>query len=301
MLHECDSKTIAFTLPDIYTTATESSKPCLSSLAGKYTGSLFQLSVDKVLKIGRDSLSDVVLEGLEISRYHAEIYFQQKSIPIIKDISSNGILINRKPYNKTEQILCNNDSIQIGKDNLFKFVYLDDVEIKSQIQLYSATLTDPLTQIGNKRYFNDSFDKEFSYHMRYQLFMGLLIIDLDHFKKINDKHGHQVGDKIIKLFAQRLKGTLRNESTLARIGGEEFAVIIRNASKRQIISIAERILHSINSSPFAIGGEKLPVTASIGISVFSTESKNSKKRLFEDADKRLYQAKENGRNRICYE
>jgi diguanylate cyclase (GGDEF)-like protein len=301
MLDECESITTAYPLADIYAATTEGTKPCLSALTGKHAGSLFQLSVDSVLRIGRDNLSDVVLDGLEISRYHAEIYFQEKSIPIVKDISSNGILLNRKAYNKTEQILRHNDSIQIGNDHLFKFVYFDDVEINSQIQLYNATLTDPLTGIGNKRYFSDSFDKEFSYHVRYQLFMGLLIIDIDHFKKINDEHGHQMGDEIIKRFAQRIKKILRNESSIARIGGEEFTVIVRNTSEKGIISVAQRIRHTINSAPFEICGKDVKLTASIGISVFSTKSKNSKKKLFEEADRRLYKAKENGRNRICYE
>lgn len=300
MFNECDCATVTYRFSDIYAAATNGTKPCMSALAGKHSGSLFQLSADDVLKIGRDNLSHVVLEGSEISRYHAEIYFQEKAVPIVKDLSSNGILLNRKPYNKTEQILHHNDSIQIGNDNLFKFVYLDDIEINSQIQLYSATLTDSLTAIGNKRYFSDSFDKEFSYHMRHRLFMGLLIIDIDHFKKVNDEHGHQLGDEIIKLFAQRIKRTLRNDSSLARIGGEEFAVIIRNTSKKGIVSVAQRILHSIDSAPFAIDGKKITVTASIGISIFSNKCKNSKRKLFEEADRRLYQAKENGRNCICY-
>ncbi len=159
---------------------------------------------------------------------------------------------------------------------------------------------DPLTELFNRRYFTEQADKEFIRAQRYKLSMALISIDIDHFKSINDKYGHPAGDKVLVAVSKQLQTSLRQTDILARIGGEEFSILLPETSAVSAMALAERI--RIKQAELRIIGEwqgEITLSVSIGVSSFhaTDEAFDS---LFSRADKALYQAKNSGRNKVSY-
>lgn len=127
--------------------------------------------------------------------------------------------------------------------------------------------------------------------------IGLLMLDIDHFKAVNDNHGHRAGDFVLSEFARRCETVLVPENCFARLGGEEFALIIETSDLEKVTSLGEAIRRSIDSAPFAFEGSEIAISVSIGATV-SLESSESFGSVVSRADKALYEAKRNGRNRV---
>jgi len=165
--------------------------------------------------------------------------------------------------------------------------------------LYHKAITeahrDPLTQICNRAAFNEAMDKELSSFSRHQADFSLMIIDIDHFKAVNDTHGHIAGDTVLKSVAQVIRKTIRRSDEVFRYGGEEFVVILSNTKQGGAKFIAERVRKQIEKLTVEIG-TSINVTASIGIS--SSEIMKDVSETLDYADKALYQAKDQGRNRV---
>lgn len=163
--------------------------------------------------------------------------------------------------------------------------------------LEHAALTDGLTGMHNRRYFDDALREYLEEFRRIDRPIGLMILDLDHFKQVNDTHGHDVGDEVLKAVAICLKDMTRYHDIVARPGGEEFAVVAPNMDVEILSRFAERIRKAIAALPVEAGNVRLKVTASVGIAVW--DRRESMEDLYRRADARLYQAKRQGRNRIC--
>jgi diguanylate cyclase (GGDEF)-like protein len=129
--------------------------------------------------------------------------------------------------------------------------------------------------------------------------LSVLLLDIDHFKKINDTYGHAVGDEALIVVAQILLDMSRTEDTVARIGGEEFALLLPDTNRLGTAVLAERIRSAIEREQFITGDKIVPITASIGIATFGVDPADSIDQLLGVADNRLYLAKNAGRNRIC--
>jgi two-component system cell cycle response regulator len=158
---------------------------------------------------------------------------------------------------------------------------------------------DGLTQIYNHRYFQESLDKEISRSIRQENELGLILADIDNFKKFNDFHGHQAGDYVLKEVASLCGGVIREYDLIARYGGEEFVFILPEAGEADALTVAEKIRAAIEQHPFRYEGDQYRVTISFGVAVFSGTGKPMKKtELIERADKALYMAKKKGRNRV---
>jgi two-component system, cell cycle response regulator len=163
--------------------------------------------------------------------------------------------------------------------------------------LQQAALTDGLTGAQNRRYFDDALPDYLQEFSRINRPVGLMIIDLDHFKQVNDNHGHDVGDKVLREVANCLKDMTRHHDVVARLGGEEFAVVAPNMTPDLLIKLAERIRRAIASLTVSNGNVRLKVTASLGLAVWDqTEDPET---FYRRADRMLYQAKRSGRNRVC--
>nr|CRH07325.1 Protein of unknown function. Probable diguanylate cyclase [Candidatus Magnetococcus massalia] len=181
---------------------------------------------------------------------------------------------------------------------------------RTKLQLHQAqqaldeareeSLTDPLTHIANRRALFESLSKEFSRSRRYKEPLSLLILDLDHFKKINDNFGHPVGDKVLIQVASHVKELLRKADTVGRYGGEEFVVLLPETGLQQAEEKAEQIRHQINALKFKLRDETLQVTASIGVAQLDDgeAADPNEETLIKRADKALYTAKDSGRNRV---
>ncbi|MCL7942917.1 diguanylate cyclase [Marinobacter sp. ATCH36] len=171
--------------------------------------------------------------------------------------------------------------------------------------LISQAMTDPLTGLGNRRYLENQADMEMARARRSGEPACLIGIDLDRFKNINDRYGHDVGDLVLQAFAQTAQAELREGDILCRMGGEEFTVLLPNTNIEQATLIAERLRKTIETTPVDVGtdvidGGQLAYTASIGVTnIYMVE--NSLKPAIKRADQGLYKAKEGGRNRIVME
>jgi two-component system, cell cycle response regulator len=160
-----------------------------------------------------------------------------------------------------------------------------------------AALTDSLTGMQNRRYFDDALREYLEEFSRIGKPVGLMILDLDHFKDVNDSHGHDVGDEVLRAVAQCLKDMTRYHDVVARLGGEEFAVVAPNMDNDLLIKFAERIRKAIAAMGITSGNVRLKVTTSVGLAVWN--GNESADQFFRRADAMLYQAKRLGRNRVC--
>jgi two-component system, cell cycle response regulator len=160
-----------------------------------------------------------------------------------------------------------------------------------------AALTDGLTGMQNRRYFDDALKEYLDEFRRIDKPVGLMILDLDHFKKVNDTHGHDVGDEVLREVAGCLRDMTRYHDVVARLGGEEFAVLAPNMEIDSFTRFAERIRKAIALRPVMAGDLRLEVTASVGVAIWNRNETASE--LYRRADKQLYEAKRAGRNRVC--
>lgn len=171
--------------------------------------------------------------------------------------------------------------------------------IKQQVLLEEINNQDSLTGIANRRFFDESMSLAWKTQLRAEETLGLLLIDIDHFKSINDTYGHKAGDEVIKAIAECIQQSCQRETdVVARIGGEEFAVLIAPASKEVLETLAEKVRFLVEATRVNVAQHKLKVTVSIGVALITPSLETSPDDLFRIADQCLYAAKENGRNRV---
>ncbi|HEX7035267.1 MAG TPA: diguanylate cyclase [Pseudomonadales bacterium] len=175
----------------------------------------------------------------------------------------------------------------------------DRDELRSvNAQLVEQSVTDPLTSLKNRRYLFQRLNEELNRHHRSGNVLGLLLIDIDHFKLVNDTHGHPVGDEALVLVANALASVVRDCDVVSRIGGEEFAVLAVNTDAKGLIALAERIRQTVREIPVARDTHRpMVLTVSIGVA-FAGPDTRSAEGLFAEADRHLYLAKHQGRNRV---
>jgi two-component system, cell cycle response regulator len=271
--------------------------PCLIVLRGSAVGQVFKVDRPSIT-IGRADDSEVYLNDDGVSRNHAQLIRYSNDVMILKDLeSTNGTYINGHPIKA--RTLKDGDRIQIGSFTILKFSVQDEVEDHWQQQLYDAAVRDPLTHVYNRRFFSDDLDRALRHALRHQLPLSLVMLDIDHFKGINDSHGHNAGDLVLQELANRLNATIRTDDVLCRTGGEEFAVIARGTTCENAQILAERCRTRIAASPFRVGELELDVRISLGVAGIDLETHREPGTLMAAADRFLYRAKEAGRNRVC--
>ncbi len=170
---------------------------------------------------------------------------------------------------------------------------------ESRRALVEQASTDPLTRLRNRRSFYEQGTQQVAAVKRYMGELSVLLIDIDHFKEVNDKFGHQAGDEVLVKVATLLGGIVRNGDVVARIGGEEFAVLLPETNRLGAAVLAERIRARVEKAEIVTADARIRVTISIGMAAFSAESVDTFDELLAVSDRRLYLAKNQGRNRIC--
>ena len=170
---------------------------------------------------------------------------------------------------------------------------------ESRRRLAEQAMTDPLTQLRNRRAFFENGGKCLARARRHNGDMAVMLFDIDFFKKINDTYGHQAGDEALVAVAAILTSMSRAEDTVARMGGEEFAILLPDTNRLGTAVLAERMRIAIEKERFILGGKIVPITVSIGIASRDADPVDTVDQLLNIADKRLYLAKQSGRNRIC--
>jgi diguanylate cyclase (GGDEF)-like protein len=247
------------------------------------------------LLIGRSSSADIQIDQDAVSRNHAKVINAGDQI-LIEDLgSTNGTLINDDTV--TGRVpLRNGDLLKIGR-TILKFIAGGNIEGAYHEEIYRLTTIDGLTQAFNRRYFEEALDREISRAKRYTRELSLILIDIDHFKKVNDTHGHLAGDAVLKQLAALIKDKTRKEDIFARYGGEEFAMLIPEVSHANALATAEKTRRLVEGHRFEFEGQYLPLTISAGVASISNEDADGAEML-RRADAKLYEAKSAGRNRV---
>ncbi len=179
-------------------------------------------------------------------------------------------------------------------DRLLKFASLSFQNVIH----YRSSVTDFKTQLYNHSFFQRRLNEELAKVKRYDNSISILLLDIDHFKQLNDQHGHLAGDKVLFHLSRTLEHTLRQEDVIARFGGEEFIVLLPESTKNAAFHVAERIRKEIEQMEIQYMEQKLSITVSIGVNHIDSTRCEQASQLIEQADKALYTSKSNGRNRV---
>ncbi len=258
---------------------------------GSQMGKRFHLDGDGLI-IGRGSDCDIVVDLDSVSRRHAKIERQGEKIVVADLNSTNGTYVNEHQVNERE--LRDGDQVKIG-NAIFKFLSGGNIEASYHEAIYRMTIIDGLTEAYNKRYFMEFLERELARSVRYQRPLSLVLFDLDHFKAVNDTHGHLAGDFVLKEMIRRLRTRIRKEELLARYGGEEFIAVLPEAGHNGALDFAEQIRSLVAEEPFEFEGETIKVTIRGGVATIIGESIDVIN-FIKMADSNLYKAKRNGRN-----
>jgi diguanylate cyclase (GGDEF)-like protein len=277
-------------------------RPCLVVIAGQHLGEIFPIEGEII--IGRDPDAQLRLHEDEgVSRRHARVTKVADGALLADLGSQNGTWVDGERVQ--QHLLKEGMKIRVGQTSVLKFARYDAVEEKAQRQLLESALRDGLTRAFNRRYFMQRLGAEIRFAERHHQPLALLMIDIDHFKRINDSHGHQLGDEVLRTLVSVLHETLRAEDVLARLGGEELAVLVRGVSRDSALVLGERLRRVVETIALKHDDKPLPLTVSIGISLFpipdgaeGVPAEQSGDKLVELANAALLRAKNSGRNRV---
>jgi diguanylate cyclase (GGDEF)-like protein len=269
----------------------------LFALVGSQQGAVFTLTPPSV-SVGRDDGVDVRLDDDTVSGRHARLLLNDDGASLEDLGSRNGTFVNERRVRGICPLV-DGDHVRFGSTTVVKFAMTDELEERALTTLFALTLRDPLTRLYNRRYFDDRLHSEFSFARRHRALLALLLIDIDHFKPVNDTWGHPMGDAVLKLVASSIERVMRPEDVLARFGGDEFVVIARATSLRNAEIFAQRICHRIEELTLDAPGRELEVTVSAGVALMSPDAAIAgPEALLACADQALYRAKAAGRNRV---
>ena len=268
-------------------------KPRLIVVSGMLLGQQMELGTAPVI-IGRASECGLSMPHPSVSRLHCRIWRDGDRYMIEDLASTNRTYVNGKPVTRAE--LCDGDQIGVG-NNAIKFFTGTSMEADYHEELIDLAIYDSLTGFYNRRRFRALLDEEMS-AARISVPLSLLLMDLDHFKQINDRHGHLVGDHVLGLVAQVIREHAPADAPIGRLGGEEFALVLRGGSLQEATALAESLRAIVAAHPIDTHEEHLIVTISIGVAQSGNDG-NTPSELLRRADERMYRAKQEGRNRVC--
>jgi len=264
-------------------------------LHGNNLGKRFEVKGNQILIMGRSSRCDIPIDEDNVSRQHAKVYKRQQKF-VIEDLgSTNGTFVNTKRIEI--QALNDGDIVLIG-NSILKFISGSNFEHKYHKELYRLATIDGLTQILNKSFFQSKLIEEFSRAKRYKRELSFILMDLDHFHKLNNTYGHLAGDFVLRNVASLISRNLRKEDFFGRYGGEEFAILLPEIAIDNAMVLAEKLRSIVEHTNFTFETEKISVTTSVGVSTMTTEVATETE-LIKKADEALYRAKADGRNTVC--
>ncbi|MBX3156610.1 MAG: GGDEF domain-containing protein [Deltaproteobacteria bacterium] len=246
--------------------------------------------------VGRDSDAGFVVSRSSVSRQHARLYTDETGAWWVEDLNStNGTFVNEARI-KLQQ-LTDADQVRFG-DAIYKFLTGANIESAYHEAIHNMAIQDGMTGIHNKRYFMEFLEREIAVCHRHGHPLTLVMFDVDHFKRVNDSHGHLAGDAVLKELAGRIRPRIRREDLFARYGGEEFACVLPSTALAGGVVFAEHLRSIIEERPCVFDGNVIPFTVSLGVTTLHRETGVDPSSLIKRADENLYAAKRAGRNRV---
>lgn len=289
-------ETIVSQLPSVVRTS-EPGAAYLVVIYGAELGRRIPLGAADI-ECGRVMQTDIPLDDDAVSRKHARFAWTGSSY-IVRDLgSTNGTFVN--DVNVRERTLVDGDQIKIGR-TIFKFIFGGNVELAYHEEIYRLMTFDGLTQTHNKRSFDTMLEREVSRGVRYKRPLALVMFDIDHFKHVNDGLGHLAGDAVLRQLAALIAANVRREDMLARVGGEEFALLLPEIALAAAGSVAEKLRALVERSSFRFEEKPITLTTSFGVAALPPDGAAiTPVELYQAADERLYRAKNGGRNRVVW-
>jgi diguanylate cyclase (GGDEF)-like protein len=292
-----DTKVTRVTTIAALTAEDRADEACLVQIYGPDLGKKFQLEGEETT-IGRGETCEIILELESVSRRHCSLLVRSDGVLLRDNASTNGTYLNNVEVH-AETPLRSGDLIKVGSV-IFKFLYggeIGSIEAQYHEEIYRLTIIDGLTQAYNKRYLLEFLEREMARFSRHERDLSLVLLDIDHFKKVNDGFGHLAGDYVLRELAATLKTRIRREECFARYGGEEFALVLPETSLDNTVFLADKLRKIIEQHQFVFEGKSIPVTFSAGIAAMSKQH-DAPEAFIKAADALLYEAKRRGRNQV---
>ncbi len=263
-------------------------------IAGNRLGEM--LRVEGQADIGRDQKATFRIVDEGISRIHCRVRQLPMGKLFVEDLrSTNGTFVNGERIET--QALADGDKIQIGSNTVLRYAFSDGLDEGFQRQMYDSALRDGLTKAYNKRFYSERMETEFFTAQRAGSDLALIMMDIDHFKHVNDNWGHPAGDMVLRDLVQVVHALLGADDLFCRYGGEEFT-LITHTPPAEAQALGNAIREAIANHAFIWRGERLPVTMSMGVACMPTTTFATHDALLGAADSALYVSKEGGRNRV---
>ncbi len=273
----------------------------LIMLRGGIPGSMLPLGPG-IQGLGRGPENAVQLPEMSVSRRHALLEVDEGGMVWLTDLgSTNGTFRNGQRLAPHQPVAVRDgDRLGFGPVLVLKYACPDPCEERYQREIFERAVRDPLTGLFNRRYFLDQFLTLERKAAGRGLGLAVLMLDIDHFKRINDSLGHDAGDVVLREVAAVIRHSTRNEDLVARYGGEEFIAALPITSPDQAMERAERIRRGLSARRIIIESRALSVTASLGLIFAEAGRERPVNELISAADRLLYQAKNSGRDRVVF-
>ncbi|HTP51339.1 MAG TPA: GGDEF domain-containing protein [Anaeromyxobacteraceae bacterium] len=273
-------------------------RPYLLVLSGPQLGEMFPVERGVELVMGRDADCHIRLRDPGASRRHAS-FFASSDGARVRDLSSqNGTYLDGTRVSDCR--VQEGQRIHMGMHSTLKYLLCDDLELEYQKRIAEGALQDPLTGLYNHRHFKQRLSAELAAVQRHGRPLSVLLVDVDDFHRVNDAHGQLAGDEALKMIAHVIKGAVRREDVLARLGSEDFAVLARETPASGGRALADRIRKAVERSRLSFRGQDLALTVTAGLAVVTSiatyEPGKTDRAVLAAAESALKQGKQAGGN-----
>ena len=264
---------------------------------GLDAGRVLALPREDVVSLGRSAECTYAFDDVGLSREHAQVMCIGPDY-VFKDAgSTNGSYLNEVRVT-TATKLADGDRVRLGSNLTLRFVLVDEQEEVALVGVYEAAVRDGLTGVFNRKHLDERLAADLELARRHGAALSVIMIDIDHFKYVNDTYGHLCGDAVLRSVASILGKGIRVEDSLGRYGGEEFVIVCRGTALEAATALAERLRWAVWNVLTPFESHQIRVTLSAGVASLLCTAEPTRASLLSVADGRLYKAKQAGRNRV---